>query len=84
QRASQYNPVTIQVVKESDKVQQPKVKPAVDEKDNLKVKPAVVKEKLAIVKEKPTVVKEKEAVVKEKPAVVKEKPAVVKEKPVGV
>ncbi|GKC51987.1 peptidase C48, SUMO/sentrin/Ubl1 [Tanacetum coccineum] len=75
QPVSQYNPVTGQVVKESDKVQQPKVKLAVDEKDNPKVKPAVVKEKPAVVKEKPAVVKEKPAVVKEKPAVVKEKPA---------
>nr|GEY57307.1 hypothetical protein [Tanacetum cinerariifolium] len=58
---SQYNPVTVQVVKESDKVQQPKVKPAVDEKDNLMVKPAILKEKPAVVKEKPVVVKEKPA-----------------------
>nr|GEW30542.1 peptidase C48, SUMO/sentrin/Ubl1 [Tanacetum cinerariifolium] len=54
QPVSQYNPVTVQVVKEGDKVQQPKVKPAVDEKDNPKVK-------LVVVKEKPTVVKEKTA-----------------------
>nr|GEY45052.1 hypothetical protein [Tanacetum cinerariifolium] len=52
QPVSQYNPVTVQVVKEGDKVQQPKVKPVVDEKDNPKVKLAVVKEKPAVVKEK--------------------------------
>ncbi|GJX85109.1 hypothetical protein Tco_0335883, partial [Tanacetum coccineum] len=74
QPVSQYNPVTGQVVKESDKVQL-KVKPVVDEKDNPKVKPAVVKEKPAVVKEKPGVLKEKPVVVKEKPAVVKEKSA---------
>nr|GEW75973.1 ulp1 protease family, C-terminal catalytic domain-containing protein [Tanacetum cinerariifolium] len=53
QPVSQQNPVTGQVVKESDKVQQPKVKSAIDEKDNLKVKPAVAKEKPAVVKENP-------------------------------
>ncbi|GKF68612.1 hypothetical protein Tco_0198291, partial [Tanacetum coccineum] len=56
---SQYNLVTVQVVKESNKAQQPKVKPAVDEKDNPKVKPAVVKEKPAVVKEKPACVTSK-------------------------
>nr|GEY46323.1 hypothetical protein [Tanacetum cinerariifolium] len=59
QPVSQYNPVTGQVVKESDKVQQPKVKSAIDEKDNPKVKSAVAKENSAVVKEKPVVVKEK-------------------------
>nr|GEX06127.1 hypothetical protein [Tanacetum cinerariifolium] len=58
QPVSQYNPVTRQVEKKSDKVQQPKVKSAVDEKDNLKVKPAVAKENSAVVKEKPAIVKE--------------------------
>ncbi|GJR74562.1 hypothetical protein Tco_0086927 [Tanacetum coccineum] len=53
QPVSQYNPVIGQVVKESNKAQQPKVKPTVDEKDNPKVKPAVMKEKPAVVKEKP-------------------------------
>nr|GEW07260.1 hypothetical protein [Tanacetum cinerariifolium] len=51
--------LTDQVVKESDKVQQPKIKSNVDEKDNPKVKPVVAKEKPAVVKEKPVVVKEK-------------------------
>nr|GEW99307.1 hypothetical protein [Tanacetum cinerariifolium]GEX01541.1 hypothetical protein [Tanacetum cinerariifolium] len=59
QPVSQYNLVTDQVIKESDKVQQPKVKSAVDEKDNPKVKSVVAKEKPAVVKEKPVVVKEK-------------------------
>ncbi|GJW56105.1 hypothetical protein Tco_0102836 [Tanacetum coccineum] len=72
QPVSQYNPVTGQVVKESDTA------PVVIEKSI--GKPAVVKENPDVVKEKPAVVKEKPAVVKEKPAVVKEKPAVVKDK----
>nr|GEU83260.1 hypothetical protein [Tanacetum cinerariifolium] len=59
QPVSQYNPVTDLVVKESDKVQQSKVKSAIDEKDNPKVKPVVAKEKPTVVKEKPVVVKEK-------------------------
>nr|GEU75852.1 hypothetical protein [Tanacetum cinerariifolium] len=51
QHVSQYNPVTGQVVREIDKVQQPKVKPAVE--DTPKEKPATMKEKLVVVKEKP-------------------------------
>nr|GEW78498.1 hypothetical protein [Tanacetum cinerariifolium]GEW84672.1 hypothetical protein [Tanacetum cinerariifolium] len=47
QHVSQYNSVTGQVI-EIDKVQQPKVKSTVDEKDNPKVKPAVPKEKPAV------------------------------------
>ncbi|GKC31672.1 hypothetical protein Tco_1038966, partial [Tanacetum coccineum] len=83
QPVSQYNPVTGQVVKESDTA------PVVIEKsigkpDVVKEKPDVVKEKPDVVKEKPAVVKEKPDVVKEKPDVVKEKPAVVKEKPAVV
>ncbi|GJQ98517.1 hypothetical protein Tco_0009656, partial [Tanacetum coccineum] len=50
---SQYNLVTGQVVNESNKAQQPQVESAVDQKDNPKVKPVVVKEKPAVVKEKP-------------------------------
>ncbi|GJW56104.1 hypothetical protein Tco_0102835 [Tanacetum coccineum] len=83
QPVSQYNPVTGQVVKESDTA------PVVIEKsigkpDVVKEKPDVVKEKPVVVKEKPVVVKEKPDVVKEKPVVVKEKPDVVKEKPAVV
>ncbi|GJT46419.1 hypothetical protein Tco_0955134, partial [Tanacetum coccineum] len=83
QPVSQYNPVTGQVVKESD------TEPVVIEKsigklDVVKEKPDVVKEKPTVVKENPAVVKEKPDVVKEKSAVVKEKPDVVKEKPVVV
>nr|GEZ99713.1 hypothetical protein [Tanacetum cinerariifolium] len=69
---SQYNPVTGQVVKDSDTA------PVFIEKSI--GKPAVVKEKPDVVKEKPAVVKEKPTVVKEKLDVVKEKPAVLKDK----
>ncbi|GKA25482.1 peptidase S8/S53 domain-containing protein [Tanacetum coccineum] len=71
QPVSQYNLVTGQVIKESNKAQQPKVKPAVDEKDNPKVKPAVVKEKPDVVKEKPVGVTNEVPVVVDKAPVVK-------------
>ncbi|GKF92550.1 hypothetical protein Tco_0279269, partial [Tanacetum coccineum] len=64
QPVSEYNPVTGQVVKESDTA------PIVIEKSI--GKPDVVKEKPDVVKEKPAVVKEKPDVVKEKPAVMKD------------
>ncbi|GJS92792.1 hypothetical protein Tco_0799760 [Tanacetum coccineum] len=78
QPISQYNPVTGQVVKESDKVQQPKVKPTVDEKDNPKEKPAVVNEKPAVVKEKPAGVTSKVSKAPMVKATVSDKAPVVK------
>ncbi|GJY30944.1 hypothetical protein Tco_0414439 [Tanacetum coccineum] len=67
QPVSQYNPVTGQVVKESNKVQQPKVKPTVDEKDNPKEKPAGVTSKVSKGKDdvvKSLVVSDKDDMVK--------------------
>nr|GEV05546.1 hypothetical protein [Tanacetum cinerariifolium] len=66
QPISQYNPVTSQVVKESDKVQQPKVKPAIDEKHNPKV--SVIADKVSVITDKALVVK---ATVADKAPVVK-------------